>query len=135
AGGGVGRAAPRGRDGGAGGRGRRRFGPGTEGGPRLGVARRRRGGADDVGDEAIAATVGGLDDPRVLRVVIERPPDLADADLEGAAAQEHAGPDRVQQLVLRDEPRRARGEVLEHREGLRREGDPARRAYQPSGRL
>jgi hypothetical protein len=68
------------------------------------VDRRRGGGggADDFGDEPVAAPVGGLDDPRIPGIVLERAPDLADADLQGAPAQEDAWSDRLQELVRAD---------------------------------
>src|SRR4029079_4692101 len=68
-------------------------GPGRRRGPR------RR--ADDFGDETVAASVSGLDDPRLPGIVVERAPDLADAHLQGAVSQEYPRPDGTDDLVLR----------------------------------
>ena len=81
--------------------------------------------ADDVGDEPVAAPVGGLDDPRLPGIVAERAPDLADAHLQGTVAQEHARPDRLLELVLADQPAGTRGQVLEHGQRLRSQRDRA----------
>ena len=76
----------------------------------------------------------GLDVSRLLRVVVERPADLANADLECGVADEHVGPDRVEQLLLRDEAPGVFHEVLQHvvrawreRHDLRRRAAVARR--------
>jgi len=93
---------------------------------------RRR--ADDFGDEPVAAAVGGLDDPRLPGIVVERAADLADAHLQRTAAQEHARPDRREELVLADQLAGACGKVLEHGQGLRGQRDRARPSAEPPGR-
>ena len=77
----------------------------------------------DVGDEAIAAPMRGLDESRRMRVVAERAPDFADADLQRPVGDESARPDRVEELPFSNQVSRARGEVLEQRQGLGCEGD------------
>ena len=64
-----------------------------------------------------------LHETRRLGIVIERTPDFAHAHLQRAVGHEHAGPDRIEQLVLRDEASRACHEVLEKRERLGRQRD------------
>ena len=62
-------------------------------------------------DEPVAAAVRGLDEARRVRIVAERLAQLADRALEHGVADEHARPDRVEQLLLRDQPARPRGQV------------------------
>ncbi len=75
----------------------------------------------DLRDEAIAAAMGRLDVRRRPRIVGERPPNLADADLERAVAHVHVGPRQLEQIVLSDELTGMVHQVVQHREGLRRE--------------
>jgi hypothetical protein len=78
--------------------------------------------------------MGGLDDARLPGIVVERAPDLADAHLQGAVAQEDARPDRGEELVLADQLPGARGKVLEHGQRLRGQRDRARPSAEPPGR-
>ena len=48
-----------------------------------------------------------------LRIVTQRSPDFADADLECAVAEEHPWPDRAEKLVFTDELARPGGQILE----------------------
>ena len=72
-------------------------------------------------DEAISAPMRGLDVARPLRIVVERATDLANADLECGVADEHVGPDRVEQLLFRHQAPGVLHEVLQHVVGARRE--------------
>lgn len=74
-------------------------------------------------DEAVAAAMCRFDEARRLRIVRERPAELADGDLEDAVADEDVAPDRADQAVLRHEPPAVLDQMPQHREGLRRELD------------
>ena len=89
---------------------------------------RSRGGGRlrDAGDEPVAAPVRRLDEAWRLRVVAERAPDFADADLQRAVGHERIRPERVEQLGLLDQAARPRREILEQRQRLGRQGDGAR---------
>jgi hypothetical protein len=106
----------------------------AEGGRGLRGGARGCRGAVHLGDEPVAAPVRGLDDPRLPGVISERAPDLADADLQRAAAEEHPRPHGGQEVVLPDEAAGARGQVLEHRQRLGRQRDRSRRPAEASGR-
>jgi hypothetical protein len=82
---------------------------------------RRRGQDADVGDEPVASLVGRLDVPGVVRLVLERLPDLADADLERRVPDKHIRPRRVEQLLFRHEPARVLDQIEEDAVGLGRE--------------
>ena len=84
-----------------------------------------RRGLGDVGDEAVAAPMRGLDEPRRMGVVAERSSDFADADLQRAVGDEHARPDGVEQLRFANQAARASGEVLQQRERFRRQRNRA----------
>ena len=106
------RAAPLRRGGDAFGAGHRRKGR------LLGQAKRGGHGAvrDQRGDEAIAAPVDGLDVGRLLRIVAEDLPELADGLGQRGVGDEGVLPDGVQQRLLRDDATRAGDEVLEDAE-------------------
>ena len=113
-------------------------GHGRRGRRRRARSRRRHGGRSvrDVADESIAAAMGGLDEPRCVRVVAERAADLQDAGLERAVSDEDVRPQRVQQLALQNEAARPRGEIPEYRQRLRRQRDRRSAAVQLSaGRI
>ena len=61
------------------------------------------GDATNRSDEAVAPSVSGFDVAGRTGVVIERPPDFPHADLQRAVRDVHAGPDRVEQFLLRDQ--------------------------------
>jgi hypothetical protein len=67
--------------------------------------------------------MSGLDESWRVRIVAERLADFADGRLEHTVADEHTGPDRVEQFLLRDEPAGVMREVREECKGLRRERD------------
>src|SRR5262249_52708005 len=86
-------------------------------------ARRARGGTPplDRRGEAIAPRAHGLDDLRLVGVVLERAADRGDRLRERGLADARAAPDRGDELVLRDHaPARAR-QVEEDVERLRPE--------------
>ena len=58
--------------------------------------------------------MSGFDVARLVRIVVDRPANLADADLEGGIADEHVGPDGIEQLLLGDEPPRVLHEIAQH---------------------
>jgi hypothetical protein len=83
----------------------------------------RRRGAGHRRDEAIAAPVRRLDEPRRVRVIVQRLANLADRHLEHRVAHEDARPERAEDLGLRDQRARPRREVLEQGKCLRRQRD------------
>src|SRR5262249_50324281 len=68
-------------------------------------------------DEAIPATMNGLDEPRHLRAVTQALAQLAHADGQDDLAHGDAGPDGGEQLVLGDQPVRAQGQIVQNCEG------------------
>ena len=71
---------------------------------------------------------------RLLCIVIQRPADLTDAHLERGVADEHVGPDRVEQFLFRDEPSGVLHEVAQHVECLGRQRNVAAVAFQTGAR-
>ena len=65
----------------------------------------------------------GLDEARVLGAVAERLANLAHRDFQHGVADEHAGPHRVEQFLLRYEPAGTRGQVTENGKCLGSQGD------------
>src|SRR5437870_4498780 len=86
-------------------------------GPRRRVLEGRHGGRRGR-DEAVPATVRGLDEAGGPGVIAEGLPELPDAAGQHRWRDVRRGPHGVEQLVLRDQASRARRQVLEHREGL-----------------
>ena len=79
----------------------------------------RRGvAARDRGHEPVPSAVRGFDESRRPRVIFERLADLANGDLEHRIADEHARPDGVEQLLLRDQPPGTLRQVLQEGESL-----------------
>jgi hypothetical protein len=74
------------------------------------------------GKKAIALAPDGLEKPRRQRLVAERIAHLADADPHDPAADGHARPHGMEQLVARDEPAGMLGQVAQERERLRAQG-------------
>ncbi len=54
-------------------------------------------------------------------MIAEQPPDFTHADFQNGVAHVHIGPDRVQELILCDDPRPLANEVQKDRQRLRRE--------------
>src|SRR5262249_48661009 len=65
-------------------------------------------------DEAIPATMNGLDEPRHLRAVTQALAQLAHADGQHDLAHGDAGPDGGEQLVLGDQSVRAQGQIVQN---------------------
>ena len=82
-----------------------------------------RCGLFDVGDEAVAAPMSGLDESRSMGVVTERSPDFTDADLQRPVGNEYSRPDGVEQFRFANQVARASGEVLQQRERFGGQGD------------
>ena len=112
--------------------------PSHEGGSRLvggDVVRQRRGGGPtarpprvalepaDLGHEAEAPPVDGLDDPRRARVVIQGLAKLADRFGERVVGDDDVGPDLAVEGVLGDEQTGPLDQIAEHVPGFGAEGD------------
>src|SRR4029079_10763920 len=85
-----------------------------------------RRAAADRADEAIASTMGGLDEAGRLRIVGERLANLADGDFEDSFADERCRPGGVQERLFRDEAAGMTDEIFENGEGLGSELDGLR---------
>ena len=53
----------------------------------------------------VADSVHGSDEPRLLRVIVQRPPNLADQHVQIAIDDEDIGPDLAEQIGLRHDVR------------------------------
>jgi hypothetical protein len=71
-----------------------------------------------VGDEAIAATVHGLDEPWLGCGIAEHRSELRHGDLQHPIAHVRVGPDHLEELFLRDELSAAFEQHPEHAERL-----------------
>jgi len=56
---------------------------------------------------------------RRVRIVVQRCPDRSDDDLENAVVHEHAGPNRIEELRLRDKASLTLGKIPDERKSLR----------------
>src|SRR5688500_18219783 len=77
----------------------------------------------DLGDEAIAPCMNGLDETRTARVVAELGADLANANLQHGLADDDVRPGLAVELAFRDEPPGASHEMPQHTERLRLQRD------------
>jgi len=67
--------------------------------------------------------VDGPDEPRRLRVIVERPSYLTDEDVEICIDHEDIGPDLAKQVGLGDDVRPFGEQDAQHGEGFRRQMD------------
>lgn len=81
------------------------------------------GGALDRSDEAVAAAVPGLDEPALLRRIVQGPADLRHGFLEDPVCHIGVRPDLVQKLVLADHAAGVADEVAEDAHGPGLQGD------------
>ena len=77
----------------------------------------------DPADEAIAATVCGLDEARRLWIVIESLAQLTNSDFENGVADKSVWPHGVEEFLLGDELARTPDEIADHGEGFGPEPD------------
>ncbi|HQR38650.1 MAG TPA: hypothetical protein PLF26_09630 [Blastocatellia bacterium] len=85
-------------------------------------------------DEAIAASMLGLDEPRSLWIVVERFAELANSHLQDGVADKSLGPDRVEKLFFCHELAPALDQMVEQRECLGPERDCMRASPQALAR-
>jgi hypothetical protein len=78
---------------------------------------------DYPGNEAIAAPVHGLDEPRRFRVIPKSLAQLADADHQHHITHRRLGPDSIEQGRLGDQLPRMSQQTLQHGKRLRAEGN------------
>ena len=84
-------------------------------------------------DESVPAAMPGLDEARLLRVILERPAQLLDAGGEGVVADDGVFPDRREQVLLGDRLSGARHELFQHRSRLQRQADLPRAGPETPG--
>ena len=82
-------------------------------------------------DEPVPAPRDRLDIGRLRRVVAERLPQLRDRLRERVVGHGHVGPERLEEILLRDERRLARDEVEKEVDDLGRQLDDLGVAEQP----